>query len=181
MTAAQRRRAVDHLTSRRVSQRRACRLARFSRSAAWYRPRGRDDKALRQRLRALAERYPRYGYPTLHALLAAEGRVINRKRTYRLYREEGPQVRTKRRKKLSRPRVPMAVPTQANQCWSIDFVSDQLAMGAASGCSASSTTPRANASCRSLICRSPGNAWRVNSALSASACREPSSATTAPS
>ena len=52
VTAAQRRRAVDHLTSRRVSQRRACRLAHFSRSAAWYRPGGRNDEALRQRLTA---------------------------------------------------------------------------------------------------------------------------------
>lgn len=129
VTAAQRRRAVNHLTSRRVSQRRACRLAHFSRSAAWYRPRGRDDQALRQRLRTLAERYPRYGYPTLHALLAAEGMVINPKRTYRLYREEGLQVRTKRRKKLQRPRTPMAVPTRANERWSLDFVSDQLANG----------------------------------------------------
>lgn len=129
VTAAQRRRAVDHLTSRRVSQRRACRLARFSRSAAWYRPQGRNDGALRRRLRALAERYPRYGYPTLHALLAAEGRVINPKRTCRLYREEGLQVRTKRRRKLNRPRIPMAVPTRANERWSLDFVSDQLANG----------------------------------------------------
>ena len=129
VTAAQRRRAVDHLTSRRVSQRRACRLAQFSRSAAWYRPRGRDDEALRQHLRALAERYPRYGYPTLHALLVAEGRVINPKRTWRLYREEGLQVRTKRRKKLHRPRLPMVLPTRANERWSMDFVSDQLANG----------------------------------------------------
>ena len=38
-------------------------------------------------------------------------------------------MRTKRRKKLTRPRVPMAVPTQVNERWSMDFVSDQLANG----------------------------------------------------
>jgi len=38
-------------------------------------------------------------------------------------------VRTKKRKKLVRPRVPMAVPTRANDRWSLDFVSDQLADG----------------------------------------------------
>ena len=64
VTAAQRRRAVEHLKSRRVSERRACRLIGFSRSAAWYCPKGRDDSALRVRLKVLAERYPRYGYPT---------------------------------------------------------------------------------------------------------------------
>ncbi len=65
----------------------------------------------------------------LHALLKREGLVVNRKRTYRIYAELGLQVRTKRRKKLVRPRMPMAVPTQANQRWSLDFVSDQLACG----------------------------------------------------
>jgi putative transposase len=62
-------------------------------------------------------------------LLRIEGLGRNRKRTYRLYREEGLQVRTKRRKKLTRPRIPMIVPSQANERWSLDFVSDQLAYG----------------------------------------------------
>ncbi len=62
-------------------------------------------------------------------MLRAEGLVVNPKRTYRLYREEGLQVRTKRRKKLNRPRIPMLVPTAVNQRWSMDFVSDQLANG----------------------------------------------------
>ena len=129
VTAVQRRQAVEYLKSRRVSERRACRLVGFSRSSAWYRPKGRDDEALRARLKVLAERYPRYGYPTLHGLLRAEGLVQNPKRTYRIYREEGLQVRTKRRKKLSRPRVPMVVPTRVNERWSMDFVSDQMANG----------------------------------------------------
>jgi hypothetical protein len=89
VTAAQRREAVDHLKNRRYSERRACRLVEFSRSAAWYRLKGRGDADLRDRLKVLAERYPRYGYPTLHDMLKIEGRVINRKRTYRIYREEG--------------------------------------------------------------------------------------------
>ena len=62
-------------------------------------------------------------------MLKAEGLVVNAKRTYRLYREKGLQVRTKRRRKLQRPRVPLAVPDQANERWSVDFVSDQLANG----------------------------------------------------
>lgn len=129
VTAAQRREAVNHLKNRRFSERRACRLMGFSRSAAWYPLKGRDDSVLRDRLKVLAEQYPRYGYPTLHDMLKIEGLVINRKRTYRLYREERLQVRTKRRKKLRRPRVPMLVPDAVNQRWSMDFVSDQLANG----------------------------------------------------
>jgi len=46
-------------------------------------------------------------------MLRIEGLVRNHKRTYRIYREEGLQVRTKRRKKLARPRVPMALPSVA--------------------------------------------------------------------
>lgn len=62
-------------------------------------------------------------------MLRAEELVTNRKRTYRLYTELGMQVRTKRRKKLRRPRLPMAVPTRSNERWSADFVHDQLADG----------------------------------------------------
>lgn len=90
---------------------------------------GCDDSELRSALRCLAERYPRYSYPSLHDMLRAQGKVINPKRNYRLRLEEGLQVRTKRRKKLSRPRVPMLVPELVNQRWSMDFVSDQLANG----------------------------------------------------
>ena len=129
MTAAQRRRAVEHLKSRRYSERRACRLVGFSRSACWRPLQGRDDLVLRQRLKALAERYPRYGYPTLHDMLRTEGAVVNRKRTYRIYREEGLQLRTKHRKELTRPRILMLVPDAPNQRWSLDFMSDQLANG----------------------------------------------------
>jgi putative transposase len=65
----------------------------------------------------------------LHALLKQKGLVENRKRTWRLYAELGLQVRTKRRKKLQRPRVPMTVPSRSNERWSLDFVHDQLAGG----------------------------------------------------
>lgn len=106
---------------------RACRLEGLPRSEAWYRLKGRDDADLRHWL--LAERYPRYRYLLLHQLLQNEGLVIDRKRTYRAYREESLQVRTKHRKKITRPRVPMPVPTKANEHWSADFMSDQLANG----------------------------------------------------
>ena len=92
-----------------------------------YQAQPKEDDELRDRLKALAEQYPRYGYPTLHAMLKMEGLVKNRKRTYRIYSEEGLQVRTKRRKKLNRPRVPLEVPTAPDERWSVDFVSDQLA------------------------------------------------------
>jgi putative transposase len=53
---------------------------------------------------------------------------VNHKRTERLYRAEGLQVRTKKRRKLPRrDRVAAQVPERPMQRWSLDFMSDQLA------------------------------------------------------
>lgn len=113
-----------------ISQRRACRLAPISRKAIRYVPqRPAMDADLVARMKQLAEQYPRYGYLMLHELLRREGLVVNRKRTYRIYSNLGMQVRTKKRKKLVRPRIPLEVPSGANQRWSLDFVHDQLADG----------------------------------------------------
>ena len=131
---AARRRVVCDWTERGLlSKHTGCRLLDISRSVVRYQAKPRDDDALRQRLRVLAEKYPRYGCPLLHGMLSLEGLVINRQRTYRLYNEEGLQVRTKKRKKLVRPSVPMALPTRANERWFLDFVSDQLADTSISG------------------------------------------------
>jgi putative transposase len=128
---AARKEVVGHLQNTYdISVRRACRLVPISRKAIGYEcARPFKDIELVARLRVLAERYPRYGYLMLHELLRREGLVVNRKRTYRIYTAVGLQVRTRRRKKLIRPRVPMAVPSRTNQRWSADFVHDQLANG----------------------------------------------------
>ena len=112
-----------------ISERTACLLSGISRTAFRYRPKKKADSVLRERLKALATENPRYGYLMLHGLLKAEGLVRNKKQTYRIYTEEGLQVRTKKRKKIQRPRLPMEVPSRPNQRWSMDFVSDQLANG----------------------------------------------------
>ena len=127
MKPSQRKPVVEYLQSHHgLSQRRSCRLARLSRKAARYQRQSDPDGPLRTRLSQLAEQYPRYGYLMLHAMLRSEGVVVNRKRTYRVYTQLGLQVRTKKRKKLVRPRIPLAVPTEVNERWSLDFVSDQL-------------------------------------------------------
>jgi len=87
-----------------LSERRACYLVGLSRTGYRYQSTPRRDEALTERLKALAVEYSRYGYLLLHGLLKAEGLVINKKRTYRIYTEQGLQVRTKKRKKLQRPR-----------------------------------------------------------------------------
>ena len=113
-----------------VSRRRACELVGLSRSTYYYESQAKGHAALRIRLRDLASVHVRYGYRRLHVLLRREGWGVNHKLVQRLYREEGLQVRTKKRKKqVSRPRVKRAKPTAPNQHWSMDFVHDQLANG----------------------------------------------------
>lgn len=80
-----------------------------------------------------ANQYWIHDYLMLLALLPSEGLVINPKRTYRVYSELGMQVRTKRRKKLVRPRVPMAVPTQVNERWHRILCTISSPMGGVSG------------------------------------------------
>jgi putative transposase len=86
-------------------------IVALARSVQQYRPVARNDAELVARLRALAAAHRRYGCPRLHAMLRLEGLVLNHKQTERLYRAEGLQVRTKKRRKLPRrdriaPQVP---------------------------------------------------------------------------
>lgn len=127
---AERKPIAKHLISQfSLSERVACKLAGLSRTMFRYQRKSPTDHLIRARLKALATQYPAYGYLLLHGLLKAEGLVTNKKHTYRLYTEEGLQVRTKKRKKLTRPRQPIELPTAPNQRWSMDFVSDQLSNG----------------------------------------------------
>ena len=128
--AGRKRIAVYLMYHHKFSERRACRLANVSRTALRHQPKPPlQDKALRERLKAYATQYSRYGYLMLHELLKIDSLVVNRKRAYRVYTEESLQVRTKKRKKLIRPRLPMELPSDVNQRWSIDFVTEQLANG----------------------------------------------------
>jgi len=115
----------------RVSEIRSCKILKIHRSSYRYKSRKDVQAFLRMRIRDIAASRVRYGYRRIHILLKREGWKINHKRVYRLYREEGLNLRQKsKRKKLSCPRIIEKVNTsQLNQCWAMDFVSDQLFNG----------------------------------------------------
>ena len=131
VTPAARREAVAILVEHHeMSERRACTVIGADRTSIRYRSRRPDDRDLRERLRALASERRRFGYRRLHVLLRREGHVVNRKKTQRLYREEGLTVRKRRgRKKATGTRAPLLTVTRPNARWSVDFVHDQFAQG----------------------------------------------------
>ena len=92
-----------------------------------YRSHRDPQEGLRQRLKELAASRVRFGYRRLTVLLRREGWLVNAKRIYRLYTEEGLMVRTKtRRQRIHHSRIPIEAATAPNQQWSMDFVSARL-------------------------------------------------------
>ena len=118
-----------------LSERRACLIAGQHRSTQRHEPRlADDDLALRGRLRAISAQHPRWGYRRAHAELLGEGYEINRKRTQRIWREEGLRVPTKKRK---RRRLGVSTAegtdrlsaTHLNHVWALDFQHDATTDG----------------------------------------------------
>ena len=118
--------------SYQVSQRKACNALGFARSSHRYRSIADRQDYLRIRLRDLAAVRVNYGYRRLHILLKREGWQINHKRVYRLYREEGLTMHRKRPKRRfvsCSVRKEKQASQSANECWSMDFMADQLVDG----------------------------------------------------
>jgi len=117
-----------------LSERRACEIASQHRSTQRREPvRAHDDSALRAALREISRERPRWGYRRAHARLLEEGWALNRKRTQRLWREEGLRVPQRRRKRqrLGESTVPAdrLVAERPDHVWALDFQFDQTADG----------------------------------------------------
>jgi putative transposase len=117
-----------------VSERRACQIAGQHRSTQRRQSCvADDDAALRAALRRISEERPRWGYRRAHAQLLQDGWNLNRKRTQRLWREEGLRVPQRRRKRqrLGESTVPAARLTaqHPDHVWALDFQFDQTADG----------------------------------------------------
>jgi putative transposase len=120
----------------RLSERRACGLMGMNRGSWRYQRKERNDATLRNRLRELAGERPRFDYRRLYRMLRREKEngtakwVVNHKRVYRLYREEGLAMRRRKSKRFrAEARVPLELPTRVNQMWTMDFTRDSLASG----------------------------------------------------
>jgi putative transposase len=106
---------------------------KLARSTYYYRPRdpAANRLALEERIVALCEEFPRYGYRRVTAQLRAEGMIINHKAVARLMRGRGLQVRPLRRflcttdsdheDPIFPNRARDLVPSAPNQVWVADI------------------------------------------------------------
>ena len=114
-----------------VSERRACQAVGQPRSTQRY-PSSKvvRDRPLIERMSTLSTQNPRYGYRRVWALLKREGWHVNKKRIYRLWREEGLKVPAKQRKRrrLVGKRENASSRKRAeykDHVWTYDFVIDR--------------------------------------------------------
>lgn len=113
-----------------MSERRACRFVNLHRSSKRYAAAADKDSELRNEICAIANERRRFGYRRIHAQIRKKGKKVNHKKVYRIYSEEGLKLRRKKSKKRYEFRgAPMAVPSNPNERWSLDFVSDTLFSG----------------------------------------------------
>lgn len=99
----------------------------FHRSVYYYQSRKDQQAVLRQRIKDVAYSRVHYGYRRIHITLQREGWEINPKRVYRLYCEESLQMR--KRRVQAKVREDTIEIKARNDCWSMDFVADQLFTG----------------------------------------------------
>jgi transposase InsO family protein len=90
-----------------------------------------SDEVLRARLREISARFPRWGWRKAHAIAAREGLVVNRKRTHRLWLEEGLErpLRVRKKRRVGPGRYQRMRAQRPDQMWALDFQIDVTADG----------------------------------------------------
>jgi putative transposase len=125
----QKKQLAHHLQDQyKISVRRSCEVMMIHHSVYYYHHHRRPDGALRERIKEIAKARVRYGHERIQTLLRREGWKDNHKRTYRIYKEEGLNLRSKRprRNKSAAHRMERPGINGLYECCSMDFVSDAL-------------------------------------------------------
>jgi len=124
--------AQEAVRSRNVSVRFACRLFVVSESCYRYQPqRNEENDVIADWLLRITDSQRNWGFGLCFLYLRnVKGFRFNHKRVYRIYCGLSLNMRIKPKKRLKRDKPePLAVPKSGNECWSMDFMHDQLSDG----------------------------------------------------
>lgn len=110
-----------------VSVRQACKCMGISKSVFLYKAKEKDDKQLIDNLNKLVDKHPSIGFWMSYHRLRTEGFKWNHKRVYRVYTAMNLNIRRRAKRRLpSRAKQQLFQPSEPNQVWSLDFMSDSL-------------------------------------------------------
>lgn len=124
--------AIRAVTNHQISIRLACTLFGLSESAYRYQSKHQEENAeIADWLIRLTASHRNWGFGLCFLFLRnVKGFGWNHKRVYRIYREQELNLRIKPKKRLIREKpVALAVPAAINECWSMDFMHDNLSDG----------------------------------------------------
>lgn len=134
MVTPSRRREMAHkaVAEKAISIRMACCAFGISETCFRYQARlSTENAVIADWLLRLTQRQRNWGFGLCFLYLRnVKGFGWNHKREYRIYRELELNLRIKPRKRLVREAPkPLSVPATINECWSMDFMHDQLSDG----------------------------------------------------
>jgi putative transposase len=105
-------------------------LIGISRSSHHYKHKPKNDEPVIATLNKLVDKHANIGFWQCYYRLKNRGEGINHKKLYRVYTSMKLNIRRKRKRRIpARVKQALSVPDQANQMWSIDFMSDRLTDG----------------------------------------------------
>jgi putative transposase len=111
----------------KISQRKACEMMNLPRSNFSYKPVVKEDCKYIKKLNELVQQHVSIGFWQSYYRIRKSGEVINHKKLYRIYTSMKLNIRRRSRKRLpARLKQELFKPSDINQVWSIDFMSDAL-------------------------------------------------------
>jgi putative transposase len=115
------------ISKKKYSIYRACKVINLSNNGYYYKTKRTDDSAIITALNKQVEAHPQEGFWLSFYRFKNQGKPWNHKRVWRVYKEMGLSLRRKKKKRLpSRVKEELAVPSDFNDTWSIDFTTDIL-------------------------------------------------------
>lgn len=108
----------------------SCKLTQLPRSTYTYVPKENNDSLIISLINEILSKpsCTKYGCEMIHLKLRQQGMIINYKGTRKIYKEQGLQLKTrKRRKKIaSEKRIKSELPTEPQKLWAMDFIHDSV-------------------------------------------------------